>query len=599
MDGGFDSAYYEQMSATLLSEQPTNYQPFEEAPDEDWRIAYGKLEARLTALRNWRYSWWVHWSILAQYFLPRRYLWLIVPNRMTKGSPINNSIIDSTGLMAVRTCSAGMLSGLMSPFRPWFTLEIGLPWVELDADGKAWLEDTQEKAYTVLDQSNFYTVMAQAFQDVTVFGTAPMVIYEDDEDVIRCYLPAAGEYYLGTSSRLAVDTFYREFNFTVAQIVGFAGIENCPTSVVKLWNAGQLDTEFVVAHAIEPNFSFSSGDREFRLIPDNFTYREVYWLRGQETATPLSLRGFEGDPFMVARWATTANDAYGRSPCMDALGDNKQVQLETLRKAEVIEKIARPPMGADPAMKNEPASILPGAITFTSTDGQRKGFWPLFQVDAQAVPALTKDIETVNARVQECLFVDLFMAITRMEGVQPRNELELTQRNQERLQELGPFVKMFQNEFAGPVLKRVLEIMIKKRLLKPLPKSLLGVPLKINYVSIMRLAQMALETVALKDFIATAGIMDSAAQAGGQKPPSRVIDLDKALRHYGDLSNAPADIMFTPDQVQKSDQAKTQAAQAAQAAQASMASVTAAKTLSDTRLDPGTALTAITGGQPL
>jgi hypothetical protein len=72
------------------------------------------------------------------------------------------------------------------------------------------------------------------------------------------------------------------------------------------------------------------------------------------------VRGFKGDPFAVARWATTSNDAYGRSPCMDALGDNKQVQLETLRKAEFIEKGVRPPMGADPELKNEPASIMPG-----------------------------------------------------------------------------------------------------------------------------------------------------------------------------------------------------------------------------------------------
>jgi hypothetical protein len=69
--------------------------------------------------------------------------------------------------------------------------------------------------YTVLAQSNFYTELAQAFQDTVVFGTAPFVIYEDFEDVIRLYLPCAGEYYLGTGARLSVDTFYREFTYTV------------------------------------------------------------------------------------------------------------------------------------------------------------------------------------------------------------------------------------------------------------------------------------------------------------------------------------------------------------------------------------------------
>jgi hypothetical protein len=67
----------------------------------------------------------------------------------------------------------------------------------------------------------------------------------------------------------------------------------------------------------------------------------------------------------------------------------------------------------------------------------------------------------VNARIEKCLFVDLFMAITRMEGVQPRNELELSQRNMERLQELGPFVHLFENEFAAPMLKRLFNMMLR------------------------------------------------------------------------------------------------------------------------------------------
>ena len=75
-------------------------------------------------------------------------------------------------------------------------------WVELDPDGKAWLEDTEQRLYTVLSQSNFYTIMHQAFQDLTVFGTAPILIYEDAEDVARFYLPCAGEYYLANGGRL-------------------------------------------------------------------------------------------------------------------------------------------------------------------------------------------------------------------------------------------------------------------------------------------------------------------------------------------------------------------------------------------------------------
>lgn len=598
-DDSFADAYYSEMGPDLLSQQPVG-QPYR-VPEQNpsWTTIYSALEGRLGTLRSWRYSWWSHWSRLAEYFLPRRYTWLVTANRLWRGSNINDAIIDSTGTLAVRTCAAGLWTGLTSPSRPWFNLQIALPQDDLDQEGKAWLNDTQEKAYAVLAGSNFYNTMAQAFQDVTVFGTAPVIIYEDFQDVIRCYLPCAGEYYLAAGARLSVDTLYREFTLTIAQIVEMFGIENCPEVIVNMWNQGgaALDSEMVVAHSIEPNTEISkrNGGEAIKVVPEVFTFREIYWLKGQKTDRALSIRGFHGSPFMAARWSTVSNDAYGRSPCMDALGDNKQIQLETLRKAEFIEKGVRPPMGADPAMKNEPSSIIPGNITYMDTTGGKKGFFPLFEVDSRWLPAISQDIEKVAARIERCLFVDLFMAISRMEGVQPRNELELTQRNLERLQELGPFVQMFQNEFAAPAIKRVLDIMMRRKMLKPLPESLRGVPLKINYVSMMKLAQSASESVSIKDVFQTAGVMSSAAKAAGLPDPLRIIDLDKALRHYGDLNNFPDDCLFTIDDVLKHDKARDQAKAQAEAPGAAMAAVNAAKTMSQTQLNGGNALGALLG----
>src|SRR5258708_6116579 len=214
-----DRAPYEDMSATLLSQQPVDTTVRTRPEVEGWSTVYSHLESRMGALRSWRWAIWTHWSILARFFLPFRYIWLVVANRTWRGNPINDSIIDSTGLLAVRTCAAGMWTGLTSPSRPWFTLEIALPWVKADAAAKEWMEDTQKRVYTVLAQSNFYQIMAQAFQDVTVFGTAPVIAYEDVEDVMRFYLPCAGEYFLGAGARFSVDTLFRDFNLTVLQIV--------------------------------------------------------------------------------------------------------------------------------------------------------------------------------------------------------------------------------------------------------------------------------------------------------------------------------------------------------------------------------------------
>lgn len=591
---------YVDMGASLLSLQPVSLNPKPERDDLQWGVIFDHLEARLGSLRMWRYSWWNYWGVLAGFFLPRRYHFLVVANRMQRGNPINDAIIDSTGTLALETCASGMWTGLTNPARPWIKFDSQLPWVTIDADGQEWIDDTTERVYTVLAQSNFYTQMAQAFQDLALIGTAPFVIYEDFEDVIRVYLPCAGEYYLGAGARLSVDTFYREFTFTVAQIVEMFGVDNCPENVRKAWGQGgsDLDVEYVVAHAIEPNYALANkgtGKADIKVVPAIFTYREVYWLKGVKTTKPLSVAGFHTKPFMAMRWSTVSNDAYGRSPCMTALGDVKQVQLETRRKAEFIEKLVRPPMGANPEMRNEPSSIVPGNVTYTNTDGSKKGFWPLFEVQPAALAPMIADIEAVNKRIEKALFVDVFMAITQMQGVQPRNELELTKRDLERLQKLGPVITLVEEELKMAV-ARIVDIMTRRKMLKPKPQSLQNVPLKISFLSIMRVAQQSSTAVGMKDFFATMGGLSSAAKAAGVPDPLRVVNLDKSARKFADVTNLPAELLYTDQEVQQHDQIRMQETQKAQAPDQATAAVNAAKTLSETQLPSGnSALGALTG----
>lgn len=596
-----DWAPYLEMGATLLSQQPITRQPAK-VQDQDWSTTFEHLESRLQALRSWRWSAWAYWEVLARFFLPRRYKWVITANRMNKDLPVNDAIKDSTGLMAVRTCAGGMWSGLTSPSRPWFKLGKALPWMQIDADGENWLKDTQDRIYTVLGQSNFYTIMAQAFKDEIVFGGAPIICYEDFDRVVSFYLPCAGEYFLDVGANLENNTLYREFTFNVIQIVDMFKIENCPQEVVNAWRegGGALQTEFVVAHAIEPNTPIrdrrsKSPDSVVRIVPEMFAYREVYWIRSVKTSQPLSKRGFNVQPNFTLMWSQVSNDPYGHGPCEDCLGDNKQVQLETMRKAEFIGKGVRPPMGASPELKNEPASIIEGNITYFSTDGNKKGFFPLFEPNPQWLPAITADIAQVNARIDKCLYVDLFMAISRMEGVQPRNELELSKRDLERLQELGPVITLAEQALEI-MLQRVFNILVRRKMLKPVPQSLRGVPLKIGFTSIMRLAQRSSESVSMKDVFQTAGALSSAAKAAGVPDPIRIINLDEALRHYGELNEFPPSLFFTPDEVNQHDAIRHQAVAAAAQGPAAMAGVTAAKTLSETQLPGGnSALGALIG----
>lgn len=597
-------AFYTESSPSLLSKQPVGPIRIEDQGRYWWDVAYPQMESRLSSLRSWRWTWWWAWADLAAYNRPDRYRFFVQANVMDKGRPLNDQIIDSTGLLAVNVCAAGLWNGLIDPARRWMKLGIEPAFGQLDQEASEWLQHATDVLFTMFARSNFYNVMAQAFMDTVVFGTAPVIVYEDAVDGARCYNPCAGEYFLASSSRLSNDTLYREFNYTVAQIVGFFGYKNCPPEVQAMWREGgrNLDFEFVVVHAIEPNIAVANPKNDGQpiyIVPRHFAWREVYWLKGNKTAFPLSRRGFHEQPFFVVRWRVTSNDPYGRGPTWDCIGDNKQIQQETLRKNEFIEKLVRPPMTAPPEMKNEPASIMPGMITYTNALNGRPLFQPAFEVNAQALQPMTMDIEKISGRIKEALFVPVFMAITQMAGVQPRNELELTKRDLERLQVLGPVIELFENEAAGPAVMRYLAIGERKGMIRPRPASLRKVPLKITYESIIRLAQKAAKTVSLKDFATTMGVATQAAKLADAPSPARKINWDKWAEEYGDSIDLNADLFFSEDEVQRHDLIRHQEAarQQQMAAAPAMAktAATVAQNLGNTPLNNGTALAALIG----
>jgi hypothetical protein len=561
------TAYYETADVSLLAKTPATIEDSLAKEDQDWPQMRNYLEQRLYGMRNWRTPWWMHWGELAANILPRRYLWLITPNNMTRGLPINQDVVDSTPAQALGVCAAGMMDGLSSPTKTWFEFESGLPGVELDTAGKRWVNTLQDRVYDVLAGSNFYDQMHQMYEDEIVFGTAPMIIYEHKDDVINCHNPCAGEYYAATGGDLKINTLYREFTLTTNQIVdmfGYKAIAN--TDVAALWNTKtQMETEQIVAHCIEPNFPAAQHGQNPRLgvVKGGWKYREYYWLRGKSTPQPLSVRGFSEKPFMCPRWNIRSNDPYGRSPGMDALPDVRQLHQMTRRLGEAIDKMVRPPMLADVSMKNQPASTLPGRVTYVPSLGKDTGMRPSYVVNPQ-VGEMMELIKQIQGRVEKWFYNDVFLMMAQMEGVQPRNELEINERKGEKLLRLGPVIERNLREMSNG-LERVVSIMNRRQLIPPKPSSMRGIPIAIKFVSKLALIQKASKTASIERTLQFAGSMEAILPGTLDN-----IDHDKTIRKYGDDINFDPGLwndQATMDMIRKTRSQAQQAMLASQQAQ--------------------------------
>lgn len=533
--------------------------------DMEWQSLRGHMEGRLIAQRNWRQSWWTqNWSDLAEFILPRRSIWLTQsaggnpnPNNMTRGRPLNTSIADPTATFAVRVCSAGLMSGLASPSRPWFKMIPGIRKLDIDAKARMWLDETEDRIYTVIAGSNFYNSFAQECEDAVVFGTAPSIVYEDEKDIIRLYNPAVGEYYLSSSATSRIDCLSRLFVMTVSQIVDFFGIESCPPEIQSLWRekGNQLEVERQIAHMIEPNFEI--GPNGLGKLPGNFTWREVYWVWGTGTDRPLSRRGFVDQPFTASRWSTQSNDAYGRSPGMDVLPDVMQLQVMTRRMAEAIEKQVRPPLIGEMSLKNKPTSTLPGHLTFVTEIGPGKGIRPIYEVNPD-VNAMSQNIMAIEKRIQMGLFNDLFLMLEQKVN-EEMTAYEVAQKIQEKLQVLGPVIEGLLSESLKPKLKRIYNIMKRKGMIDPPPDSLKGVPLDIEFVSMLALAQKGAATGGVERLMQLVGSVEPFYPQAKDN-----VNIDNVIREFNELLGNPQKILYGPEEVAQQRQATAEQAAEAQ-----------------------------------
>lgn len=558
---------------------------------------------RLLGLRNNRYSWWVHWRELADYFLPRRYKWLITPNQMARGAPINQHILDESGCIYARNLASGLVSGKSSPTTPWFRLKIGRLDSTQTSPVSLWLAECERLLYLIFAESNFYNSIAVFYFDLVIFGTAAMLVYDDFENVINCINPCLGEYYVDIDGNYRPCVFYREFTMTVDAVVSRFGLENVSPAVRMLYTdqAGANRTrELIVAHLIEPNDDGNAT--KFGFSP-NYKYREAYWEWGGSTspqggvnAPPMFLerKGYYEQPAIIGRWDIVSNDAYGRSPGMDGLPGQKQMQLETRRKAQAIDKMVNPPLVADVQLKNQPANLTPGGITYVSgfSSAGKPGFASVYETKFP-VQEITADLEMVKARLSQVFFNDILRVASQYETRSNVTAVEWDLRKSESLVMLGPALERIDNEVLKPIVERVFAMANRAGILPPAPGEIQGKSMNIEFVSMLAQAQQATKAGSIER------VFTMASQMAAIDPSAMDnVDVDYGIDKYSSLLNNDPRMIRSPEALASIRQNRQKQQEAAQQADIAQKLSAGAKNLSGADVGAGqNALQAMIGGQ--
>ncbi|WP_347989484.1 portal protein [Methylomonas sp. AM2-LC] len=460
------------------------------------------LNQRYQALKDERASWWPQWASISKYITPRSGRYFLTDRN--KGWRRDNSIYDNTATRALRVLAAGMMSGMTSPARPWFVLELADQDLMKYQPVKEWLSQCSRLVLDVFAQSNLYRVLHGMYGELGAFGTGGAMLGDSFQNIIQMYPFEIGEYSIATNFMGEVDTIYREFDATVGALVKEFGYNNCSHSVKQAWDKGNLHLWITIRHAIEPRADREPG----KLGPLNMPWKSVYWESSVSTGQVLRESGFKQFPCVIPRWMTQGGDMYGNSPGMDCLGDVIGLQSHEFRKLQAVDYKVMPPLQIPTEYMNREIETFPGGRIFYDSTTQNGGIRSAWDValDLRELLMIQQD---VRQRIDDAMYKNLFLMISENTAPAAMTATQVSTMNEEKLLMLGPVVERLNDELGKPLVTIVFERMLKANLLPPAPPELNGHSLTIQFISMLAQAQKQVNVNAIDRFVA--GIIQVAA----------------------------------------------------------------------------------------
>lgn len=507
-----------------------------------------QLLKRAAALKSDRSSWDSHWKEIADNIQPRRARFFGL-SEANKGDKRNANIINNTPLIAMRVAAAGMMAGITSPARQWFRLGTpDDPDVAMYGEVRNWLAKAENVLNMVFAKSNWYNSLSGGtYPDLLGFGTHAAFFEEDDEDVIRLYPLALGEYTLACNARGVVDTIFREAVFTVRQLVQQFGTDTLLPRTKDLYQRGDLETRIEVTHCVMPNEDYEPGILGIR----GKKFVSLWFEKGSPddlTAGFLRQAGYRRFPVLAPRWALTnsVSDTYGFSPGMEALGDCKELQHLERRKAKLVDKITDPPMVAPEEMRNQRLSLLPGDVTYLPRINSGMKIEPAMVVNPGALSNMNELINSVENRVAKAFYADLWLQIIEDNRTQPATAREIAERHEEKMLQLGPVVERVEDELLDPAIELAFEAVMRRGMLPTPPRELQGRKLNVEYISIMAQAQRLVNISGAERFLS---FVMGAAQS---KPEALdMLNIDKAVEHMASTYGVPPEYLNNTETVEE------------------------------------------------
>lgn len=465
----------------------------------------------------------------------------------------NSKVINPRPRLAMRTLQSGMQTGITSPARPWFKLIPADPSLRDAAPVKRHLFEAEREMRQMMQRAGLYNMLHTGWRHLASYGYDVAIIEDDPNLGLYGQQLPPGECWLGENSLGMVDTLYRETKMTTQQIVTKFVYRNNPNnepdwSVVsdkirKDWEKGNLGATHRVNHFIAPRLNRDPRSA----LPKDKPTMSVYWEPDSQQRL-LADSGYDSDPLVASRWEPEGYDVYGNSPALDALATAKRLQVKERELAEAQRRMNKPAMNAPVEWRNSAFSFDPEAINYVA-DPQR-GATPVFQIDPP-IAEMRAEIRELEQDIDDTMYASLFMMIANLDRRQITAR-EIDERHEEKLIELGPVLERQHREKLGPLIRRVYDRVVELGQIEELPEEYAGMPVAIDYTSMLAQAMKAISTGGVERYAGFIGNL-----AGANPEVLDNFDMDAAAQEYADMVGVPARLVRPIEDVTKLREARS------------------------------------------
>jgi Bacteriophage head to tail connecting protein len=401
-----------------------------------------------------------------------------LPGKEFQGTAQNTRVYDTTAVEAVKTFVSKLHDSMTPPQIQWGFLEVDEAMVD-DADQQAaFLESTQiilnkytRSLFRLIHGSNFDVVINECYFDLCI-GTSALVInqYTDDMPFLCTSIPM-DKLAIEEAVNGKIESWFRTWqNLKIAELnTRWPKITFTPDLISDL--LGDPDAKVRMIY---------EGVAYFANMPKPYLY--AVWC---DTGILYS-EYLESSPGIIWRFQKTNNETWGRGPVMEALPSiislNEMARME-LAAANL--NVFKPYMGFSDAVFNphtfrlEPFTIIP--IAPIGTNGQV----PLIPLPGSSdVNFAQLTIADLRLQIKALLFAE---EPQDQPGIQPQTAYELSLKQQNTAQKIGPLFSRLQQECLVPVFKRFMYIANSMGIL-PYPK-VGNIPIKFKYKSPLALVK--------------------------------------------------------------------------------------------------------------